>query len=76
MQTLGMSDSEKKRYTLCGFGFNAFQQLNFPEVGGEGEDASHCSSGDQTESAQSVRNQSEQQDEFAVSTPQKLTVVL
>ena len=74
MQTLGMSDSEKKRYTLCGFGFNAFQQLNFPEVGGEGEDASHCSSGDQTESAQSVRNQPEQQDEFAVSTPQKLTV--
>lgn len=74
MQTLGMSDSEKKRCTLCGFGFNAFQQLNFPEVGGEGEDASHCSSGDQTESVQSMRNQPEQQDEFAVCTPQKLTV--
>ena len=69
-----MSDSEKRSCTLCGFGFNAFQQLNFPEGGGEGGDASHCSSGDQTESAQSMRSQPEQQDEFAVCTPQKLIV--
>ena len=73
MQTLGMSDSEKKSYTLCGFGFNAFQQLNFQEGGGEGEDASHCSSGDQTASGESMRTQPEQ-DELAVCTPQKLAV--
>ena len=76
MQTLGMSDSssETKSYTLCGFGFNAFQQLNFPEGGGVGENVIHCSSGDQTEGAQSMRSQPEQQDEFAVCTPQELTV--
>ena len=74
MQTLGMSDSEKKSYSLCGFGFNAFQQLNFQEGGGEGEGASHCSSGDQTASGESMRTQSEQQDEFAVCTPRKLTL--
>ena len=73
MQTLGMSDSEKKSYTLCGFGFNAFQQLNLQEGGGEGEDASHCSSGDQTASGESMRTQPEQ-DELAVCTPQKLAV--
>ena len=73
MQTLGMSDSEKKSYTLCGFGFNAFQQLNLQEGGGEGEDASHCSSGDQTASGESMRTQPKQ-DELAVCTPQKLAV--
>ena len=83
MQTLGMSDSEEKSYTLCGFGFNAFQQLNFLEGGGEGEDASysssrdqiasHSSSGYQTASGESMRTQPEQ-DELAVCTPQKLAV--
>ena len=72
-----MSNSERF-YTLWGFGFNAFGQLNVPEGGGErGRTDAIPDSGVEiaglpakTEGAQNTEIQ--QQDEFAVYTPRKL----